>query len=316
MSNSSRSPGSDTGQHNHEFTREFRNAPPAAKGILSQEGPKSVPKGPVKILVPEAEEKPERPALAGRDEPRRETRRTPASQAWWAKRGAGAAQVEGDDANDWLTTYSDAITLLMAFFVVLISIAEVKEEQFEEVRAGIVQAFGGESPKSDVLQGGEAARFSKVLSTLEKTLTQLVNDGTMKVHNSDRGIQMEFNSNAMYRAGSAEILPGIKPTLRSIAKRIKDLQKNRIPVVVEIEGHTDDVPINTPKYPSNWELSVNRATNIIRFFLSQGLKGTNMKAAGYADTKPKVPTRDRAGRGSPKNRAKNRRIVIKIERYG
>jgi chemotaxis protein MotB len=81
---------------------------------------------------------------------------------------------------------------------------------------------------------------------------------------------------------------------------------------VDIEGHTDNIPIKTLQFPSNWELSVSRATNIVKYMIEKGIPSERLKAAGYADTKPKAPNIDDAGNPVPGNQAKNRRIVLKI----
>jgi chemotaxis protein MotB len=81
---------------------------------------------------------------------------------------------------------------------------------------------------------------------------------------------------------------------------------------VDVEGHTDDVPIHTPQFPSNWELSTLRATGVVRYLIKIGLEPDRLKAAGYADVNPKVPNLDLFGAPIPENRAKNRRIVIRL----
>ena len=81
---------------------------------------------------------------------------------------------------------------------------------------------------------------------------------------------------------------------------------------VDVEGHTDNVPINTARFPSNWELSVARASEVVKFFIREGINGDRLKASGYADTKPVLPHVDEFGRDIVENRAANRRILIRI----
>jgi chemotaxis protein MotB len=81
---------------------------------------------------------------------------------------------------------------------------------------------------------------------------------------------------------------------------------------IDIEGHTDDVPISTARFPSNWELSVSRASNVVKYFIAHDISPDRLKASGYADTQPIVPNRDSLGTPIPENRARNRRIVIRI----
>jgi len=89
--------------------------------------------------------------------------------------------------------------------------------------------------------------------------------------------------------------------------KLKDYQ-------ITVEGHTDDTPINTSRFPSNWELSTARASAVVHFFLDQGIPALKLRAAGYADTFPKAPNRDSNGNAIPANQTQNRRVVIKMEK--
>jgi chemotaxis protein MotB len=82
--------------------------------------------------------------------------------------------------------------------------------------------------------------------------------------------------------------------------------------LIDVEGHTDDVPIRTARFPSNWELSASRASSVVRYFIEQGIKPSRLKAAGYADTKPKLPNKDIFDEGIPENREKNRRVSLRL----
>ena len=83
---------------------------------------------------------------------------------------------------------------------------------------------------------------------------------------------------------------------------------------IDIEGHTDDAPISTPQFPSNWELSSARASAVARFLIGRGIKPERISVIGYADTKPKVPNRNAAGNPIPENRQENRRVMVRVER--
>ena len=83
---------------------------------------------------------------------------------------------------------------------------------------------------------------------------------------------------------------------------------------ITVEGHTDDAPISTSRFPSNWELSTARASAVVHFFLDQDIPARKLRAAGYADTFPKAPNRDANGDAIPENQAQNRRVVIKLEK--
>ena len=83
---------------------------------------------------------------------------------------------------------------------------------------------------------------------------------------------------------------------------------------ITVEGHTDDAPIHQPRFPSNWELSSQRATAVVRHLIDQGVDARNLQGIAYAHTRPVAPNRDGAGQPITSNRAKNRRVVIRIER--
>ncbi|HPN37156.1 MAG TPA: OmpA family protein, partial [Melioribacteraceae bacterium] len=99
-----------------------------------------------------------------------------------------------------------------------------------------------------------------------------------------------------------------------LAYTINSLRINFPNYLVEVEGHTDNIPINTPQYPSNWELSTNRATNIVKLFIEEGIPPVRLRAAGYADSRPKLSNVDVNGNSIPQNQAANRRVVIFVQR--
>ena len=130
--------------------------------------------------------------------------------------------------------------------------------------------------------------------------------------NGDRITSLEISSAAFFDRGSATLSPAGKAILRDVAGNLKAEKFKDYEVTVE--GHTDDAPISTSLFPSNWELSTARAAAVVRFFLEEGIPAQRLRAAGYADTFPKVPNRDASGGAIPENQAQNRRVVIKLEK--
>jgi len=128
----------------------------------------------------------------------------------------------------------------------------------------------------------------------------------------DRITTLEMNSAAFFESGSATLSASGKSILQGVAANLKsDAYKD---YMVTVEGHTDDVPISTAQFPSNWELSTARASAVVHYFLSQDIPARKLRAAGYADTFPKAPNRDANGNAIPQNQAQNRRVVIKLEK--
>ncbi|MDH5692887.1 MAG: OmpA family protein [Gammaproteobacteria bacterium] len=211
---------------------------------------------------------------------------------------------EDDGGDSWLLTYSDAVTLLMTFLVLMLSVSTIDQSKYEEVV---------ESIKEKAL---ETEKFKSPFETLKQDLDKVTEEHNLKdkmeVVRHPKGVTIELSSSSLYPVGSADIQASAASALRAVANSIKNFEYKDYQV--EIEGHTDNVAINTLRYPSNWELSVHRATNIVRFLSFEGVDNKKMKAAGYADTRPKVPNLDEAGMPVAENQAKNRRIVIRVER--
>ena len=205
-------------------------------------------------------------------------------------------------SEDWLVTYADAITLLMAFFVLMFSVSEPNTEQFEKVTAGIVETLSRESVPSP---------FKDIREELSTAVTEGQGQAD-SVSQTRRGVTQEFKGGKIFAPGSVRIVAEAEPLLDRVAQLVTLLGNSNYSV--EVEGHTDDVPINTVQFPSNWELSSQRASAVVRFLISRGVKPDRMVAIGYADTRPKVPHRDKDGNPIVENRDTNRRLVIKIER--
>ena len=116
----------------------------------------------------------------------------------------------------------------------------------------------------------------------------------------------------MFAPGTADILPSGEPTLDRVAQNLILLGIQTYKV--DVEGHTDDDPISTAKFPSNWELSDARAAAVARFLISRGVDPERITVIGYGDTRPKEDNHDINGVPIPENMAANRRVVVRIER--
>jgi chemotaxis protein MotB len=121
-----------------------------------------------------------------------------------------------------------------------------------------------------------------------------------------------FNSTAFFGSGSATLSNSGEVILQDVVTDLKSEEFKDY--LVTVEGHTDDAPIGTSEFPSNWELSTARAAAVVRFFLDRGIPARRLRAAGYADTFPLVSNRDANGKAIPENQARNRRVVIALEK--
>jgi chemotaxis protein MotB len=132
-------------------------------------------------------------------------------------------------------------------------------------------------------------------------MSKFVKNGQMNVSQTGRGVEIEINASALFNQGEADIQPEAKKTLADAAKVLVDNE-----YAIEVEGHTDNLPISTAKFPSNWELSSARASSVVRLFIDQGVVAKRLKAVGSADNQPVVPN------DSPEGRARNRRVTITV----
>lgn len=225
--------------------------------------------------------------------------------------------------DDWLVTYADMITLLLCFFILFLSLslAAVKKEAAEK-RAQIQEA-----QTQVMLMPQELALPSFAPDVPEPAQTEIMllpeisgeergaappMPPPVAEEKGDRLTTLELDSAAFFDSGSASLSPAGREILRGVAEKIKNEAYKDYQATVE--GHTDDTPIDTAQFPSNWELSTARAASVVRCFLEEGVPAQRLRAAGYADTFPKRPNRDAQGNPIAQNRAQNRRVVIKLEK--
>lgn len=202
----------------------------------------------------------------------------------------------------WMTTYADMVTLLMCFFVMLATASQVDVVLFEQIQAGMAKGMGDK----------EVSRPIELLRTdLEDSIQNMEFGESIALGVDSQGIVLEFASASFYNPGSATIREEAKPALKRIANTLNAYRYKNF--VFEVQGHTDDAPISTPEFPSNWELSAARSTSMVRLLEKRGIERERLKAVGLADTVPKVPNRNAYGEPIPDNQAINRRIVVRVE---
>ncbi len=161
-----------------------------------------------------------------------------------------------------------------------------------------VQGLGSENQPFN----GNANSSKSLRETLQSVIDEYDYGDNVQLIENDRGITIRILDNILFNTGQAELNPDSKSILSRLAKVLRT-----IPNDIRIEGHTDNVPINTPKYPSNWHLSVARATNTAYYLMNtEGLRPDRVTIVGYAEYKP-VASND-----TPEGRAKNRRVDIII----
>lgn len=217
---------------------------------------------------------------------------------------AGNSNIKEEHIEDqeWILTYSDMITLLLAFFAMLIAVSYVDVNLWEQMKQGL----RSEISKDDTVQ----TPLAKVKADLEQLLAVEKANGLVDIILDKDGIKLLFSSSSFYSSGEAELLTRGENIISKVTQAMSALDFYKFNV--DVEGHTDNVPIKTPVYPSNWELSVARASGVVKSFINDGIEADRLKASGYADTKPIVPHVDESGKDIIMNRAQNRRIVVRI----
>lgn len=204
-----------------------------------------------------------------------------------------------EDSDLWLISYADMMTLLVGFFAMILSFSKIEAQEFEKLKKATTALFGGEYviPHEKLKQ--------KVDEMLEK---QNLKDQVI-VHVADKGLEVTFRGALFFDSGSALVKLDAEGILNKLMPIIKENAEN---FSLVIEGHTDDNPILSTLFPSNWELSSFRASAVLRLFEQSGFKKERLKAVGWGETKPILPNRDPAGQPLIPNQAQNRRVVLKI----
>ena len=232
----------------------------------------------------------------------------------------------------WLISYADFITLLFATFVVLYALSQVDIKDFQALEQSLQKAFAAPSlmqGADNMMQGSSNSLFDssqadslvpplmmeymsqryeeQSMQEIEKEVNESAQEGEfegVEALRTDRGLLIRFKDDYLFKSGSASINPDAKNKLDKVGVLIL---KKFVLHNMKVEGHTDNQPIKSSFFPSNWELSSARASSIIRYFISRfGFSSNLFSAVGYADTRP-VAANDLAT-----NRAKNRRVEILI----
>lgn len=241
-----------------------------------------------------------------------------------ARKGRGGGDHGGGGGHDgggsmrWLLTYADMITLLMAFFIMLYSMSVLNLSKFQQVAISIKSGFGGLvdgqgksilgssgqfSVKPSPISGDTVGVSPQIMQRLTTLIKDVKNKNAISMRIDERGLVVSLvTDKVLFAKGQADLSPTAKVMLSNVASILGDT-----PNYIRIEGHTCNLPVVTEKFPSNWELSTTRATNVVRFLIDdKHIKSYRLSAAGYADSKPIVPNT------CEENRAKNRRVDIVV----
>jgi len=219
---------------------------------------------------------------------------------------------EGDGGN-WQLTLADMMTLILCFFVIMLSVAKIDPNRYEAVSDIMAEAMKGKAAPSKRTAEMEARvpvdKKSKNLFELQLELAKLIGQESKAVNLKLRpdAVAINLKGGIFFQLGSAELTTDALRILDKLAKPLTEAEYK-----LTIEGHSDNLPIHSSQFPSNWELSSARASSVARFFIAQGFPKDDIQVMGLADTKPLAPNEDKDGNALPDNQSMNRRVVILV----
>lgn len=211
---------------------------------------------------------------------------------------------EQPEDEGWLITFADMCVLLMCFFVLLFAMSTPDMKQIK----GVADALRDKGFRNESMPTEDA--YETLKKELSMSLGASGYDKFIAPSSTARGIDVELAGGAFFVPGSAKFTPEALPMLELVYSQIAPIAKADISI--EIDGHTDDAPVASAQFPSNWELSSARAASVVRYFISKGFPANKLKAVGLAATEPKAPDRDSEGNAIPANQDLNRRVVIRL----
>ena len=213
----------------------------------------------------------------------------------------------------WMTTYGDMVTLLLTFFILMISFANMDERKWAmaakslQGALGVMEQYKVEMQMMQETPGGEddmliRSDVMERLQEFEQQIAEQINDGDITVESIKNGLLIQMGNKLLFNSGEAELKPEAYDILKLIAKTTKDDAAE-----IVISGHTDNIPINSKKYPSNWELSGARAITVVNYLIDEaGIQPKILAATAYGEHRPIVPN------DTPADRKINRRVEFSV----
>lgn len=200
-----------------------------------------------------------------------------------------------EDDNAWVFTYIDMLTLILTLFVLMLAYAKTDSEAYRELSVAVSQEMGHVvQPEAAPVDEDQA-----LADQFSETIRQQGLSDSVELLTHTGSIELRLKESILFATGRADLRPGGRGLLDTLVPLLR--QDGH---AIAVEGHTDNVPIATEIFPSNWELSAARASNVVRHLISQGVPAQRLRAIGYADTRPLADNADAAGR------AVNRRVSL------
>lgn len=221
-------------------------------------------------------------------------------------------------APGWMVTFSDLVTLILVFFILLFSMSQIDMIKFKAITESFQEHFFDfypsmvpldnpavgetDSPEKDSGKDMSEESLQNLLTEVQSFLDKNGLDDVIIANRTERGVVLVLQEQVLFDPGQATLLGDSHAFLNKVGELLV-----KLPNLVKVEGHTDDIPMSSFRYPSNWELSAARASSVINYLMANHqLDSRRFIAVGYADTRPIVSN------DSPENRQKNRRVEIII----
>jgi len=212
-----------------------------------------------------------------------------------------ASEDSVDIDHNWLITLSDVMSLLLVFFIIFFAMSQVPVTRNESPNKKELNPVLAPSPSKTEPRNETLEKIQKEMQAMVAGLN--LND-QVTVQTLDREILITLKENVTFKTGEADILKGSEPVLDTIAQTVKNYPS----FLVDIDGHTDDLPIKTTRFPSNWELSVARSTSVLKYLITNhGLDPARFTIKGNAEQRPLTPN------WTPEQRAQNRRVELRLK---
>ncbi len=221
---------------------------------------------------------------------------------------------QGGEEGGWALTLADMMTLLLCFFVLMLAIADVDQNKYKTVSDSLAEAMGvdvaGKNPEAATGSARMAiSKDQRNIFEMQLEMSRLVGRETdaLKIKMRPDSVAIILKGNFFFGSGKADLTSGAIKVLNQI---VPTLAKSPYDIVVE--GHSDNIPMRSKQFPSNWELSSARASAVARYLLKNGFNKKRIKVMGMADTAPMYPNTDENGKSIPENQKKNRRVTLLV----
>ncbi|MCF7800568.1 MAG: OmpA family protein [Candidatus Marinimicrobia bacterium] len=215
-------------------------------------------------------------------------------------------------APNWMVTFGDMVTLILTFFVLLLSFAKVDANKFEIATSSLRGVLGAlENQKIPFFRDAQKPQVYDLLNQkpgakrvreLNQKMEAMGMQNDVSVTGTENGVTIRMGDRVLFDVGKTKILDSAKPILDILAESLENDAER-----ILVSGHTDNIPIHTEKFPSNWELSSTRAVEVVRYLIDyNGIDPRILVAAGYGEYSPLMPN------NSPENRQINRRVEFEV----